>query len=94
MHPRAARTANFEIVFACKLPSISLGKNRTNYVFFAISQRLSRVDAGGRGSFQIGQTAKARSGYRVQSLREDMAASAIHRKEFTSYSVARKCSIG
>jgi hypothetical protein len=30
---------------------------------------------GGRGSFQCGQTAKARSGYHVQSLPEDAAAS-------------------
>ena len=31
--------------------------------------------SGGRGSFQVGQTAKARSGYRVQSLPKDATAS-------------------
>jgi hypothetical protein len=40
------------------------------------NQKLSgpsyRCASGGRGSFQVGQTAKARSGYRVQSLRKGL----------------------
>jgi len=34
------------------------------------SRKLAKGVSGGRGSFQVGQTAKARSGYRVQSLPE------------------------
>ena len=39
------------------------------------SRKVGKGESGGRGSFQVGQTAKARSGYRVQSLPKDATAS-------------------
>jgi len=39
------------------------------------SRILGKGESGGRGSFQVGQTAKARPGYRVQSLPKDATAS-------------------
>ena len=42
------------------------------------SRNLGKGESGGRGSFQVGQTAKARSGYRVQSLPKDATASLKH----------------
>ncbi len=46
------------------------------------------MDAGGQGSFQVGQTAKARSGYRVQSLRKGHGRQRFSSEELTNHSPA------
>ena len=48
---------------------------------------LSR-DAGGQGSFQVRQTAKARSGYRVQSLRKGHGRQRLSSEKLTNHNSA------
>jgi hypothetical protein len=44
------------------------------------------MGAGGQSSFQVGQTAKARSGYRVQSLRKGHGRQRFSSEELTNHS--------
>jgi hypothetical protein len=46
------------------------------------------MDAGGQGSFQVGQTAKARSGYRVQSLRRGHGRQRLSSEKLTNHNSA------